>query len=325
MNDIKVSIVVPVYNTEAYLEKTIDDLRGQTLQEIEIIIVDDGSNAECFALCDAVGQKDSRIRVIHQKNKGVSTARNVGIEVAKGKYIGFVDSDDSVKADMYQVLYSNAEKINADISCVSEEIVMEDGRIKVASESEQIRIWKTTEEALRDFLEYKYISMSVYTKIYKAEICKKISFDTQIKINEDKLFVFRALLLSSNVCFQPVNKYIYFRRLNSSSIGKFSSKYFDLIKVGNIIESETAQIYPQLLNEAKVNLISAYLRTLKLMVQRNGQNEYKNEFNDIIKKLRKYPIKFCFTRLYHGDIVRWIIIRANKMMFMIFTRYLDKD
>ncbi len=111
----KVSVIVPVYNTEKYLEQCIGSITSQTLREIEIIIVDDGSRDECAALCDSLAKNDDRIRVIHKQNAGPGFARNTGIEAANGEYIGFVDSDDYIKPDMYNELYKVALKNDADL------------------------------------------------------------------------------------------------------------------------------------------------------------------------------------------------------------------
>ena len=111
----KVSIVVPVYNTEKYLKQCIESLINQTLKEIEIIIVDDGSKEECASLCDELASSDKRIKVVHKHNEGLGLARNSGIEVANGEYVGFVDSDDYVDLAMFQSLYSVADKNDADL------------------------------------------------------------------------------------------------------------------------------------------------------------------------------------------------------------------
>ena len=111
----KVSVIVPVYNTEKYLQQCITSITSQTIREIEIIIVDDGSREECAVLCDSLAKTDDRIKVIHKENAGPGFARNTGIEAAMGEYIGFVDSDDYIKPEMYDVLYNAALKNNADL------------------------------------------------------------------------------------------------------------------------------------------------------------------------------------------------------------------
>ena len=111
----KVSVIVPVYNTEKYLEQCITSITSQTIKEIEIIIVDDGSREECAVLCDLLAKTDDRIQVIHKQNAGPGLARNTGMEAATGEYIGFVDSDDYIKPEMYDALYNAAQKNSADL------------------------------------------------------------------------------------------------------------------------------------------------------------------------------------------------------------------
>ena len=110
----KVSIIVPVYNSERYINRCVDSLIGQTLSDIEILLVDDGSSDNSSAICDEYAVKDNRIKVFHQKNAGAGAARNTGLEHAQGEYIGFVDSDDYVDINMYETLFCAAEKYNAD-------------------------------------------------------------------------------------------------------------------------------------------------------------------------------------------------------------------
>ena len=112
----KISIIVPVYNTEKYLKQCIASITAQTFTDTEIIIVDDGSKAECAALCDELAKTDERIKVIHKANAGLGFARNSGMEIACGEYIGFIDSDDYIKPEMYQDLYDAAVRNNADIA-----------------------------------------------------------------------------------------------------------------------------------------------------------------------------------------------------------------
>lgn len=111
----KVSVVVPVYNTEQYLKQCVDSLINQSLSEIEVILVDDGSAQACADLCDELAKSDSRIKVIHKENQGQGIARNCGVQAASGEYVGFVDSDDFVDLKMYETLYLAAVKHNADI------------------------------------------------------------------------------------------------------------------------------------------------------------------------------------------------------------------
>lgn len=116
INQPAVSIIVPVYNTGRYIRQCVDSLLAQTLEYIEIILVDDESPDDAPGICDAYAERDSRVRVIHQTNRGLGLSRNSGLQIARGKYIGFVDSDDFVSTEMYQLLYDNAARNDADIS-----------------------------------------------------------------------------------------------------------------------------------------------------------------------------------------------------------------
>ena len=109
MKEIKVSIILPIYNVEKYLDRCVDSLLNQTLKDIEIIMVDDGSPDNCPQMCDEYAKKDRRVKVVHKKNGGLGFARNSGLDIANGEYVAFVDSDDYVGLDMYKTLYDRAE------------------------------------------------------------------------------------------------------------------------------------------------------------------------------------------------------------------------
>lgn len=114
MYDIKVSIIVPIYNVEKYLDRCMESLLNQTLKDIEIIMVDDGSPDNCPKMCDEYAKKDSRVKVIHKRNAGLGEARNSGLKIISGKFVAFVDSDDFVELDMYEKLYTAAENMKSD-------------------------------------------------------------------------------------------------------------------------------------------------------------------------------------------------------------------
>ena len=122
-----ISIIVPVYKTEAYLEKCVDSILAQTFRDFELLLIDDGSPDNCQALCEEAAARDPRIRVIHQKNAGLSAARNTGVEAARGEWIGFVDSDDSIAPEMYETLLTYARRDGAQIAVCDYLLVTEAG------------------------------------------------------------------------------------------------------------------------------------------------------------------------------------------------------
>ncbi len=206
----KISIIIPVYNCEKYLENCIKSIINQTLKDIEIILINDGSTDKSSDILASFS--DSRIKILNKKNGGQSSARNIGLDIACGEYIGFVDSDDRVDSDYFEKLYITAKKYNADISMadfirtgankhkkrlnISEEKVYEkvENKIKVANALKEGCIWN---------------------KIYKKEILNNIRF-TEGMFFEDGLFTFQALYISNKLVTVPGTYYYYYKNPNST-------------------------------------------------------------------------------------------------------------
>ena len=246
-----VSIIIPVYNTEKYLKRCLDSVVSQTYQNIEIILVDDGSTDSSGAICDDYSNKDSKITVYHNDNRGVSEARNAGIDVAKGKYILFVDSDDSISLDTVDILRDNTSEFD---------IVMAGHNI-YSSNYKAVYSWKPTnssketysrDEALMRMFDYRSITNEKYThgyigysvnKLFKKSIIDEynIRFNNNISYNEDRLFVVSYLLNCRNLCI--INSSTYYYYLNSDcatekskniDISQFD-KYYSEIKAFDLM------------------------------------------------------------------------------------------
>lgn len=236
MSKIKVSVIVPIYKTEKYLSTCVESLLCQTLKEIEIILIDDGSPDNCPALCDNYALKDSRIKVIHKTNSGLSDARNIGIKEAAGEYIGFVDSDDWVKPEMFEKMYQNAIQNNADV-VVCNLFVCEQGKQMIKK-----TYWSNVKQGIVSkkkiyrniFVEPCYIWNKIYKKTFLNE--NKLYF---IKgyIYEDVPFFTQVMLLAKSVSYCPL--YLYFYRIgrnDSLSRGK-SEKQLDIIDIAQITQN----------------------------------------------------------------------------------------
>lgn len=202
----KVSIIVPVYNVEKYLERCINSLTNQSLKDIEIILVDDSSTDSSLEICQKKALEDSRIKVIHKQNEGAGRARNTALEVANGKYIGFVDSDDYIREDMFKTLYEKAEKYNSDL--VMSGVLFVDGNMfcqdgecvrKVYFDAdthfsgEQLKELKmgVVGATPEDYDDSKY-GMSIWKNLFKHEIIKKnnLAFQSEREmLSEDALFM----------------------------------------------------------------------------------------------------------------------------------------
>ena len=228
----KVSIIVPIYNVGIYLKKCIESILNQTLAEIEVILVNDGSTDDSGLICDSYAQKDSRIRVIHKKNEGVSIARNVGIEAAQGEYIGFVDADDWIDVDMYSALYNLAEVNVADI-------VMCDARTVYDNRDCEPDTILQLESSM--LLNKEDIFPSLLTElagtawrcIYKKELLKEYSivFPIGLRFSEDRIFNIYAF---GNMKKMYYTKKAYYNRYvrEGSAVNKYYDNMIDIVLDG---------------------------------------------------------------------------------------------
>ncbi|WP_342042527.1 glycosyltransferase [Bacillus sp. OTU2372] len=230
----KVSIIVPIYNVEKYLSRCLDSLLAQTLKEIEIIAINDGSSDNSLEILKMYGLKDSRIKVINKLNGGVSSARNVGIQHAIGEFIGFVDPDDWVDHDMYEVMYKNAVSQKADIVMCSYVREFENhskiknfklpAKIRYLDEEVKLKVLRRLIGPLNEEManpELLDAWGTVWSKIYRTEIIKyhHLSFIDLNKIgtNEDTLFNIEAVYYAN--CFLFLNKHFYhYWRANNTSV-----------------------------------------------------------------------------------------------------------
>lgn len=208
----EISIVVPVYKVERYLPKCIESLLAQTLANIEIILVDDGSPDRCGEICDAYAATDARIRVIHKTNEGVSAARNDGIAVAKAPVIGFVDSDDWIEPDMYEVLLKALKDSDADMAVCN---VWYDYADHCRPDAQYITEARTVsrDEALRLLVEDKVIHNYPWDKIFRKEVLKDL-FTEDIRY-EDIVVMVRWVANIKKMAMTPYRGYHYVQRSDS--------------------------------------------------------------------------------------------------------------
>lgn len=220
----KISVIVPVYNCEKYLPSCLDSILNQTYTSLQIILVNDGSPDKSGIICDQYAAKDSRIQVIHQKNQGVSAARNAGLACADGDAVGFVDSDDTIDADMYETLTSLMLAHKADVAVCGYKKVYFDGSHKeILGTNNKLEL--TGLEASRCVLLGEHFTGSPCNKLYRRELFKDIRFDPGLKINEDILMNTQVFQLCDRVVFWDVCKYNYFEREQSAT------RVIDLLKI----------------------------------------------------------------------------------------------
>ena len=203
-----VSIIVPVYNVEKYLVKCLDSLVNQSLKNIEIIIIDDGSSDSSPSIIDTYASKDKRVIAIHSTNGGVSSARNKGLKIAKGKYIGFVDSDDYVDSSMYERMVDVAERTKADCVQCEYETIYDSGKVEVSGDAGKEELYGNL-DAINALMRL-HISNSVWSKIFNRNSIEGLSFFEQWHFAEDFRFIAEFFNKCSKVCTIPDVLYHYY-------------------------------------------------------------------------------------------------------------------
>lgn len=237
MDDL-LSIVIPAYNIEKYISRCLDSLINQTYHNLEIIVVNDGSTDNTSIIIDEYSHKDKRIIPIHKDNEGVSIARLVGMKKANGSYVGFVDGDDVVDNDMFELLMNNAKKYDADISHCGYVMDFPDGHSDMYYGTNKIII-QDNKTGLKDLLLGEFVEPGLWNKIYKKNLIinyiNNVNMDYSIRNLEDLLVNYFMFKESNLSVYQDVCKYHYTLRKSSAATGINKNKFTDPLKVMKLL------------------------------------------------------------------------------------------
>lgn len=282
----KISIIVPIYNTEKYLCRCLDSIITQSYSNIEIILVDDGSKDSSPSICDEYAQKDKRIIVVHKENGGLSSARNAGLAVATGEYIGFVDSDDYVSKDMYKIL---AENIPSDECAIS--------NVMCVRSDESGKTWPssvphTSDKTISslDFVKELMLhigDVSVCTKLFPKQIFNNIKF-REGSLNEDLLFMLDVLAEINTVYFVGCVGYYYFVRSESISSG-YGKAVIDMVGNSLKVKELLDESYPELNKYTSRFTLYQHMAYL-LLVPEGDANKNNKVYVDAIRYIRKHTL-----------------------------------
>ena len=277
-----ISIIVPVYKVEKYLNKCINSILDQTYQNIEIILVDDGGKDKCPMICDEYAKIDQRVKVIHQENRGLSGARNVGIEMAKGEYLIFVDSDDTIEKTLVKDLYECAKKNNTPIAICGRRYVFEDGTI-ICKQPDNIEKTFDFKDAIIEMNKFDLFDMSAWAKIYKHDIFEKIRFP-EGKLSEDYFIMYKLIELSGKVSYISKPLYNYMQRDNSISRNKNINH--DFIEAAKKQLEDLEDKYPDLKETLHIAYASANLTVLDFYIKNEVKcpKEKIREFRNVVKE-----------------------------------------
>lgn len=221
-----ISVVIPVYKVEQYLDECVNSVLKQTYTNLEIFLVDDGSPDRCGEMCDEYQRIDHRVHVIHQKNRGLSGARNAAIDVFSGDYITFIDSDDWISNDMIECLYKNLIKNEAQMSCTSPESFYEDGTCSFCKHPDDVLIY-TKEKALDCFLFNDYLTPCVWGKLYVRDLWRHVRCPEGM-LFEDQFTTYKLIDQCDKIVYCTKPMYHYRKREGSIGHSDFKEKTYDL-------------------------------------------------------------------------------------------------
>lgn len=307
------SIIIPVYNGSKYIRDCINSLVNQVnFSDIEVIIVNDGSTDDTMQILKQISYPN--IKIINQSNGGVSVARNSGLSIVTGKYVGFMDIDDTIENDMYKILLDNANKYNADISAIGYNMI---------KGKEIIHFWDTKSiktytdiDKFKAFLEPNEFSGYIWDKIYKFDVIKELKFSQNLTMCEDKDFLYNCIKNSKNIVFEDICKYNYNMSNISAMTSQFNPKKMDMLKVVDNINNDICKIYPTLENLANAER----LRTLIFLYRwihkdKNSFKLYKDYRKQIKHDLKKYLLSFGKSMLSKRELMEFYLIKLFPFMY----------
>lgn len=288
MNEPLISVLLPIYNVEKYLEKCMDSLLNQTYKNLEIIMIDDGATDSCPNMCDSYKEMDNRIKVYHKKNGGLSDARNYGIERATGEYITYVDPDDYVDSDYIDYLYKLAVKYDSKMSVCQSKVHYNNGKIKERGSTGAEVIG--AEKCIERMLYHDVIDTSAWGKLYRRDLFDGVLYP-EGKLFEDMGTTYKLMMKCDNIAVGYESKYHYIFHNNSIANGLFKPSKMDLLEMTDEMAENVSQKYPELADATLRRRVYARLSTINQMLNTNGYEHERNEMISFVGEHRKAILK----------------------------------
>ena len=303
-----ISVIIPVYNVEKYLSKCLNSIVDQTYTNLQIILVNDGSTDGSLAIAQTFAEKDERVRIINQRNKGLPGARNSGIEAAEGDYIGFVDSDDWVHPQFYEHLYRNMVTYKADLS--------EIGFIRASNDQEKVNLYnpKVTVYDNHDYAK-RFFKIGIqktthyaWNKLYKRDCIESTIFPEKYSVGEDVISTYKVITKCDRIVVSDLP--LYFYRQGSGMTKAFNRKYFQLIDIWDDICTNAREDNPEYYDWAKLNRQRISFTILSQLAT-SGDNK-NPEYADVKKQL------LSDLRASLKDLVKSKIALSRKVLMCLY-------
>lgn len=315
-----ISIIVPVYNVEKQLKLCIESILNQSFTNYELILIDDGSTDGCAVICDDYSKMDKRIKVIHKKNGGLSDARNVGLDISVGKYIGFIDSDDIIHPKMYEKLYNCINKTCSDIvQCKFKKFK----NIEEISNTENYNdIYYeefSNEDAIRDLIDNNKINVNAWNKLYRRELFKNERYPKG-KVHEDEFLTYKLIYKSQKIVYINCELYYYYQNNSGIMNGSNIVKRLDRIEALEernkyFLKRENMNLY------SKSNAALFFsLNKLYFVFRREKGFKYKNYYTSLLKDKIKRVASDIGNNSYlsNGNRIVIKLINKNKLFINIY-------
>ena len=284
-----ISVVIPVYNVDKYITDCLESIVSQTFSEWEVVMVNDGSSDRSLEICKRFCERDGRFRVLEQENRGVSAARNTGIDACRGEYIFFMDADDTILPNTFEALNTVLYETKADMVSFQFQKIVDESEIHQVSQTGKMQVI-TAYEAVRLFLQEQQIGISMCTKLVKRSVVQNIKFEEGRASNEDKFFLFETLLSLNKVVLLQEPYYCYWTRENSATTRPFDKRWFDGYFFAKKIYRMVCERKPELEPEARYQLLSSCYFLVRQMDNKKASKLYPEEYQELCKEISKLRV-----------------------------------
>lgn len=311
----KISVIIPVYNPGYHLNKCLDSIVGQTYKNLEIIIVDDGSSDGSEKVCDEYKKRDSRIKVIHQKNAGVSRARNVGIDLATGDYYHFPDSDDYLELDTYEYCLNLINRHNCDAIVFEHYITYDKYEKQHISPKEYYGLYEGKNEIIKIYFRIAYTCNKLFSKelIVESTNFSKLRFRDDIFRGEDGIFSREALFRANRVWFTEKALYHYVQSEQSACRGVFRPSQLSLLKAIDITKEFFSEYFPEYISKIESSELESCISLYSNMYL--DENDYSQECRDIYERFIKLYNKVDKSLLSKKQVIKSLVFRCNPKFY----------
>lgn len=307
MNEL-ISVIVPIYNLENYIDRCLESIIGQTHQNLEIILVDDGSTDRSGKICNKWKEKDERIQIIHKINGGAASARNVGIEYASGEFVAFVDGDDWIESNMYEILLAKMISTKSEIATCGMYLVNGKYRRKYKCQK-GIRVYNKV-DAIKNVLLEKSIDVSPCNKLFQKSVFLNLRFP-EGETNEDAAIILDIFENATNIVQIGSPYYYYYQRDGSVSSTFDEKNLYNLYKHAYQIEDRIEHDYPELVKYANVYVLNQIITIIKCLLQDKNGNRGR-ELEIYRKALKNYESK---------NIVKYLTIKRKILLLLMHLKF----